>query len=561
MLACSKSTEPCSTRIDSQEIADGRVASEPLCVPEPLALEQRRGARVVDRRDLRRQAQGQPARPRLRRPGGRAEAGRAVARRGSGAGPSAGSGRGLRLGCAGRRPGRAGLDGAAVACRRSSSPRPRRSPAPAPAAAPAAGHAAAPPRRTGRGPAPAPPSSSAPTRCSRSAATATRPASGWAPAAPTATCTRSTAATRAPAPLVAKSLRRKDEAGRALRAGPALHAQEVLCNEAEMQELVPDHPNIVAGAGAVRGADGHVTEALSERAAGGDATGAADTLQRMWQENQISHAEYHGKRCSTMRGTAKGLAHLEQNDVSHNDIKGDNVLLGGNEAALTPKIGDFGLAGQGANRQPFNRGTRAYCAPERLARGDVTRSDAYAFGQMAHALSTGTTTQGGPVKDMPKYRDPGLRAHQAMHPAAPVAAPGPGPAAAPPAPGPAAAARAPGPAGPKPLSTAFSRFVERTTEADPDRRATVTEAQGLDYLAKPMIEDDEAQGVLARMQAYRRPGGSVAAAQEPPDRRPRATAAAGRHDPARHPEHWEWRRAVTDELKATPRGRKPVGGE
>uniref|UniRef100_M8C4Q6 B3 domain-containing protein n=1 Tax=Aegilops tauschii TaxID=37682 RepID=M8C4Q6_AEGTA len=93
-----------------------------------------------------------------------------------------------------------------------------------------------------------------------------------------------------------------------------------------------------------------------------------------------------------IRGICDGLVYLHtEKGIVHRDMKPENILL---DDLMIPKITDFGISKllDGATHAVTSdpTGSRGYCAPEFIARGEVsTRSDIYSLGVIITELVTG----------------------------------------------------------------------------------------------------------------------------------------------------------------------------
>jgi tRNA A-37 threonylcarbamoyl transferase component Bud32 len=96
-----------------------------------------------------------------------------------------------------------------------------------------------------------------------------------------------------------------------------------------------------------------------------------------------------------LEGIAAGLDHAHAERVIHRDIKPANVLLQRRSTAVTPKVGDFGIArqmreGADAATQPSIAGTPPYMSPEHLLGERLdARADVYSLAATVYALLGG----------------------------------------------------------------------------------------------------------------------------------------------------------------------------
>ena len=89
------------------------------------------------------------------------------------------------------------------------------------------------------------------------------------------------------------------------------------------------------------------------------------------------------QRANIACGTARGLAYLHSQDISHGEIKSSNILL---DKHFEPRIGDCGLA-MGLDQA---RGTHVYMPPEfykdyRLS----AKTDVFSYGIFLFELISG----------------------------------------------------------------------------------------------------------------------------------------------------------------------------
>ncbi|XP_034941995.1 pelle-like serine/threonine-protein kinase pik-1 [Chelonus insularis] len=100
------------------------------------------------------------------------------------------------------------------------------------------------------------------------------------------------------------------------------------------------------------------------------------------------------QRHEIAKGTARGLQYLHtigEKPLIHGDIKSANILLDKN---MEPKIGDFGLAREGLEKDAMKvskvHGTRPYLPDELLREKNLsTKTDTYSYGIVLFELGTG----------------------------------------------------------------------------------------------------------------------------------------------------------------------------
>ncbi|SFT90306.1 Serine/threonine protein kinase [Pseudovibrio denitrificans] len=110
--------------------------------------------------------------------------------------------------------------------------------------------------------------------------------------------------------------------------------------------------------------------------------------EELYRDNKLSHAQYWGALQFMANEVIDGLKHINAAGISHNDIKGGNILFDQNSQSL--KIADFGFAGV-IGEDPLDFGTPEYSSPEAIAAAFEDedkrdrlddKQDGYAVGQM-----------------------------------------------------------------------------------------------------------------------------------------------------------------------------------
>ncbi|KAF9646793.1 kinase-like protein [Thelephora ganbajun] len=124
--------------------------------------------------------------------------------------------------------------------------------------------------------------------------------------------------------------------------------------------------------------------------------------QWMPNGNMLKYTEQYpgANRLELLTGITRGLNYLHNNEVTHGDLKGQNILI---DASGTPRLSDFGLCSitkntDSINASTPNRGcTIRYCAPELLEINGVpplekkptNKSDVYSLSMVIVELVTG----------------------------------------------------------------------------------------------------------------------------------------------------------------------------
>jgi serine/threonine protein kinase len=149
-------------------------------------------------------------------------------------------------------------------------------------------------------------------------------------------------------------------------------------------------PYVVEMKGAVQGPDGEIYMAM-EYADGGDLNDMGHSLAQAAQAGNISEEARNVLMQHMLREAVTGMKQVQDNNMTHHDIKGMNYLIGSDGKV---KVADFG-SGQVGDDQgevpanaPHMITTAAYKAPELGGPGKVTgKADTFSLGVMLGKLS------------------------------------------------------------------------------------------------------------------------------------------------------------------------------
>lgn len=150
-------------------------------------------------------------------------------------------------------------------------------------------------------------------------------------------------------------------------------------NEVKILKMI-NHPNIVKIREAFELKDEHEEEyyaIVMEYCSNGD------LLSYVKMEGFKS--EFEKKKI--IEGTLNAIKYLHENEISHGDIKSENILL---DANYSPKLCDFGFSRtKKTGGEESKNGTLYYAAPELFIRGhfDTLKTDIYAIGIMLYSIS------------------------------------------------------------------------------------------------------------------------------------------------------------------------------
>ena len=159
------------------------------------------------------------------------------------------------------------------------------------------------------------------------------------------------------------------------------------------------HPNIVNMRGAAVGGDGSLHMILDE-AEGGDVDRNTRSVQAALESGAMSEEARMALMRFNFGQAARGLKFAHDANLSHNDIKGANFLVG---ADGTLKLADFGsgretddegelLAGKREGGLRNLPGTTAFASPEHGMKGMSTKADVFVLGTMLDTMTKDTYT-------------------------------------------------------------------------------------------------------------------------------------------------------------------------
>ncbi|MGH0002846.1 protein kinase domain-containing protein [Pseudovibrio ascidiaceicola] len=262
------------------------------------------------------------------------------------------------------------------------------------------------------------------------------------------------------------------------------------------------HKNVVQCYG-IHEIDGETGLAM-EYVEGCEAGDLFEGAEELLQENKLSHSQYWGALQFMANEAIDGLKHVNAAGISHNDIKGGNILFDKNSQSL--KIADFGFAGT-IGEDPLDFGTPEYSSPEAIAaafkdREDRDRlddkQDGYAVGQMMYGGGEGEfNLLGAPDCDNPyAFALHVVRklSNSKSQDAQPDEKDSPETALTP--------TDDPDLAGEpgfynESYESEYARFVNNSMQIDPQKRSSLDDMQQSQFLQDPLLQPNEAKKVLA----------------------------------------------------------------
>lgn len=119
-------------------------------------------------------------------------------------------------------------------------------------------------------------------------------------------------------------------------------------------------------------------------------------LEQFLRKEDLTLPEKH----RVIKGILRGIGFLHRNDITHRDMKAQNILMSREDGVWTPKITDFGLAREfGGNHTMTNSSiglTYAYAAPEQIQNQRIIKNvDLWAVGVIIYRIMVGSLPFGG----------------------------------------------------------------------------------------------------------------------------------------------------------------------
>jgi len=228
--------------------------------------------------------------------------------------------------------------------------------------------------------------------------------------------------------------------------------------------------------------------------------------EELYRDNKLSHAQYWGALQFMANEVIDGLKHINVAGISHNDIKGGNILFDQNSQSL--KIADFGFAGV-IGEDPLDFGTPEYSSPEAIAAAFEDedkrdrlddKQDGYAVGQMVFGGGEGEfNLLDAPDCDNPyafalhvvrklsnsKSQSSGADEKDSSNNEYKVLKPTDDPDLA----------AEPGYYN-ESYESEYARFVNNAMQIDPKKRSSLDDMQQSEFLKDPLLQPEDAKGVL-----------------------------------------------------------------
>ncbi|QUS54156.1 protein kinase domain-containing protein [Pseudovibrio brasiliensis] len=228
--------------------------------------------------------------------------------------------------------------------------------------------------------------------------------------------------------------------------------------------------------------------------------------EELYRDNKLSHAQYWGTLQFMANEVIDGLKHINAAGISHNDIKGGNILFDQNSQSL--KIADFGFAGV-IGEDPLDFGTPEYSSPEAIAAAFEDKDkrdrlddkqDGYAVGQMVFGGGEGEFN----LLDAPDCDNPYAFALHVVRKLSNSKSQNSGAdekdssnseyKALKPTDDPDLAAE-PGYYN-ESYESEYARFVNNAMQIDPKKRSSLDDMQQSEFLNDPLLQPEDAKGVL-----------------------------------------------------------------